>query len=139
MGGVTGLSLYSLDLNFSDFSFHNDDCLAISLDTTDAAALIRYRIKNKGRVYELEKFTQIASGASGTTNMAIAVSQAHDAVALLGKDSIYFFQELAYRWQVFSGLNTTRDISNTLARSPKLPFKQGAQCAFLLISLEGHF
>ena len=94
-GGVTGLSLYSLDLNFSDFSSHNDDCLAISLDTTDAAAHDCYRIKNKGRVYELEKFTQIASGPSGTTNMAIAVSQAHDAVALLGKDSIYLFSRIS--------------------------------------------
>ena len=86
--GVTGMSLYSLDLNVSDFSLHNDDCVAISLDTTDAAAHDCYRIKNKGRVYELEKFTQIASGSSGTKNMAIAVSQAHDAVALLTKDSI---------------------------------------------------
>jgi len=94
-GGVMGLSLYYLDLNFSDSSLHNDECFAISLDTTDAAAHDCYRIKNKGRVYELEKFTQVASGPSGTTNMAIAVSQAHDAVALLGKDGTNAFSRIS--------------------------------------------
>jgi hypothetical protein len=84
--GVTGLSLYFPDSDPSNVSFRNEDCLAISLDSTDPAAHDCYRIKNKGRGYELVKFTQIATGPTGTTNMAIAASLKREAVALLGKD-----------------------------------------------------
>ena len=52
--GCDGSVIVFPRFEFLDSSFHNDDCLAISLDSTDAAAHDCYRIKNKGRVYELE-------------------------------------------------------------------------------------
>jgi hypothetical protein len=84
------------------------------LDSADPAAHDCYRIKNRGSGYELAEFTQIATGPNGTTNMAIAVSQAHEAVALLGKDGRIPFQELTYIFQGYSGLNTMPHISSPL-------------------------
>ena len=87
--GVTGLSFVFPSFQFpSGFSFRNDECLAIALDSSDPAARDCYHIKIKECSYELDKFTQITTGPAGTANIAIAVSQADKVIALLGKDGI---------------------------------------------------
>lgn len=65
----------------------SDQCLALSLDSTYSGARDTYQI-GTGKIFTLTAGTKIATGPRGTSNIAIAVSEQYDAVALLNKDGI---------------------------------------------------
>jgi hypothetical protein len=70
-------------------SFRNDECLAISWYSTDPGVPDCYRITQEGSRFRLEPdSTQIGIPGKGTTNLAIAISQSYDAVALLNREGI---------------------------------------------------
>jgi hypothetical protein len=83
---LTGISLYYELWGLLIVSFQNDECLALSVDSTNSDAADCYRIVSERTHFKLERAAQIASGPRGTANLAIAVSQPYYAVALLNRD-----------------------------------------------------
>ena len=73
-------------MGVTDVSFQHDECLALSVDSTNPAAADCYRIVSERTHFKLERAAKIASGLRGTANLAIAVSQPYYAVALLNRE-----------------------------------------------------
>ena len=56
------------------------------MDSTNRDAADCYRIVSERTHFRLDRADQIASGLRGTSNLAIAVSQPYDAIALLNRE-----------------------------------------------------
>jgi hypothetical protein len=72
----------------TDDSYGNDEFLALSVDSANPDAADCYRIVRERNGFRLDRASQIVTAAKGTQNIAIAVSQAYDAVAFLSKQGI---------------------------------------------------
>jgi hypothetical protein len=73
----------------ADISFQNDECLALSVDSTNPDAADCYHIVSERTHFRLERAQQIAAGQRGTSNLAVCISQHYDAVALLNRDGTH--------------------------------------------------
>jgi hypothetical protein len=69
-------------------SFRNDECLALSIDSANPDAADCYRIVQERTRFRLERDSQIVSAQRGTMNLAVAISQPHNAVALINKSGM---------------------------------------------------
>ena len=68
------------------FSFRNDEFLVLSVDSSNPDAGDCYQISKERTFFKLDRCENISKEEQGTTNLAVAVSQPYDAVALLNKD-----------------------------------------------------
>lgn len=88
--GLTGISLYvTVADTLLMVSYSNDEFLALSVDSANPDGADCYNIVKSRTTFRLEPNSQIVSGQTGTDNLAVAVSQPYDAVALLGKTGTY--------------------------------------------------
>ena len=70
----------------TEHSFQNDECLALSVNSSNNDAADCYRIVSERTQFTLRRHDQIALGRKGTENLAIAVSQSDETIALLSRD-----------------------------------------------------
>src|SRR5271154_497618 len=102
---------------FADmFSFQNDECLALAIDSTNRDAADCYQIVPERTQFKLERMGQIASGPNGTTNYAIAISQTYDAVALLNQEGKNFLM-----FRLIEGFLQIKPEGNILERISSYP------------------
>ena len=88
--GLTGISLYvAVADTLLTVSYSNDEFLALSIDSANRDGADCYNIVKSRTTFRLEPTSQIVSEQSGTGNLAVAVSQPYDAVALLNKTGTY--------------------------------------------------
>ena len=70
----------------ADNSFQNDECLVVSVDSTNTLAPDRFQIVPVRNKFQLEKMGQIDTQEGGTKNVAIASTSTFEAIAILSRD-----------------------------------------------------
>jgi len=83
----------------------------LSVDSTNNDAADCYHIVSERTHFRLERYNQIASAQRGTANLAIAVSQRYDAIALLNREGNSLPEQSECRY----GSDQTR---RTITREP---------------------